>query len=53
MTDHPQTRVKVSELELEEVLPGFRPGSVDLVVNDEYDGKCSSWSAGVPVPWCR
>ncbi|GIH97612.1 LysR family transcriptional regulator [Planobispora siamensis] len=38
MSEHPQARVEVSELELEQALPGLRLGAVDLVVSDEYDG---------------
>lgn len=36
--DHPQVRVEVSELELEQALPGLRLGSIDMIVIDEYDG---------------
>ena len=35
---HPQVRVEVTELELEQALPELRLGSLDLVVSDEYDG---------------
>jgi DNA-binding transcriptional LysR family regulator len=37
-TEHPQLRVEVSELELEQALPELRLGTLDLVVSDEYDG---------------
>src|SRR5215470_948050 len=37
-TDHPQVRVEIFELELEQSLPGLRLGTVDLVIGDEYDG---------------
>src|SRR5690349_21450836 len=36
--EHPLVRMEVSELELEQALPGLRLGSVDLVISDEYDG---------------
>jgi DNA-binding transcriptional LysR family regulator len=36
--DHPQVRVEIFELELEQSLPGVRLGAVDLVIGDEYDG---------------
>ncbi|MEV6305584.1 LysR family transcriptional regulator [Actinoplanes sp. NPDC051861] len=35
---HPRVRLEISELELEQALPGLRLGSVDLVISDEYDG---------------
>src|SRR5215813_4730384 len=38
MTRHPQVRVEIFELELEEALPGLRLGMVDMVIGDEYDG---------------
>jgi DNA-binding transcriptional LysR family regulator len=38
LRDHPQVRVEVTELELEQALPELRLGSLDLVVSDEYDG---------------
>lgn len=37
-TDHPQVRVEISELELEQALPELRLGTLDLIVCDEYDG---------------
>ncbi len=37
MVEHPQVRTEVSELELEQALPGLRLGAVDLVISDEYD----------------
>jgi DNA-binding transcriptional LysR family regulator len=36
--EHPRVRVEVSELELEQSLPGVRLGAADLVIGDEYDG---------------
>lgn len=38
LVDHPQLRVEVSELELEQAMPELRLGSLDLVISDEYDG---------------
>ncbi|WP_327000230.1 LysR family transcriptional regulator [Dactylosporangium sp. NBC_01737] len=38
MAEHPQVRTEISELELEQALPGLRLGAVDLVVSDDYDG---------------
>jgi DNA-binding transcriptional LysR family regulator len=38
MTQHPNVRIEISELELEQALPGLRLGAVDLVIGDEYDG---------------
>lgn len=35
---HPQLRVELSELELEQALPELRLGSLDVVISDEYDG---------------
>lgn len=35
---HPGVRVEISELELEQSLPGLRLGAADLVIGDEYDG---------------
>ncbi len=35
---HPEVRVEVTEIELEQALPELRLGSLDLVVSDEYDG---------------
>ncbi|WP_409329098.1 LysR family transcriptional regulator [Trujillonella humicola] len=36
--EHPEVRVEVSELELEQALPELRLGALDVVVSDEYDG---------------
>ncbi|GII05660.1 LysR family transcriptional regulator [Planobispora takensis] len=44
---HPRVRVEVSELELEQALPGLRLGTVDLVVSDEYDGHPRPRPAGL------
>lgn len=38
MQQHPQVRVEISEIELEQGLPGLRTGSIDLIISDEYDG---------------
>jgi DNA-binding transcriptional LysR family regulator len=38
LADHPQVRVEISELELEQALPELRLGQLDLVISDEYDG---------------
>ena len=35
---HPGLRSEVTELELEQALPGLRLGAMDLVVSDEYEG---------------
>ncbi|MFC3502899.1 LysR family transcriptional regulator [Micromonospora krabiensis] len=45
--DHPQVRVEIFELELEQSLPGLRLGTVDLVVGDEYDGHPRPRPAGL------
>ena len=45
--EHPQVRVEVSELELEQALPGLRLGAVDLAVSDEYDGHPRPRPAGL------
>ncbi|MEU1686582.1 LysR family transcriptional regulator [Micromonospora sp. NPDC005707] len=45
--DHPQVRVKIFELELEQSLPGLRLGAVDLVIGDEYDGHPRPRPAGL------
>jgi DNA-binding transcriptional LysR family regulator len=45
--EHPQVRMEVSELELEQALPGLRLGSVDLVISDEYDGHPRPRPAGM------
>ncbi|TDC38804.1 LysR family transcriptional regulator [Micromonospora sp. 15K316] len=47
MADHPQLRLEVSELELEQALPGLRLGAVDLVIGDEYDGHPRPRPAGL------
>ncbi len=47
MTDHPNVRVEIFELELEEALPGLRLGAVDLVIGDEYDGHPRPRPAGL------
>jgi DNA-binding transcriptional LysR family regulator len=47
MVDHPQVRLELSELELEQALPGLRLGAVDLVIGDEYDGHPRPRPAGL------
>ncbi|MGC5012374.1 LysR family transcriptional regulator [Streptosporangium sp. DT93] len=47
MLRHPLVRAEVSELELEQALPGLRLGSVDLVISDEYDGHPRPRPAGL------
>jgi DNA-binding transcriptional LysR family regulator len=44
---HPGVRVEISELELEQALPGLRLGAVDVVVVDEYDGHPRPRPAGL------
>ncbi|MEV0135542.1 LysR family transcriptional regulator [Dactylosporangium sp. NPDC050688] len=44
---HPQVRTEISEVELEQALPGLRLGAVDLVVSDEYDGHPRPRPAGL------
>ncbi|WCN78609.1 LysR substrate-binding domain-containing protein [Micromonospora sp. LH3U1] len=45
--DHPQVRVEIFELELEQSLPGLRLGAVDLVIGDEYDSHPRPRPAGL------
>ena len=45
--EHPRVRAEVSELELEQALPGLRLGAVDLVFSDEYDGHPRPRPAGL------
>jgi DNA-binding transcriptional LysR family regulator len=45
--DHPQVRLEIFELELEQSLPGLRLGAVDLVIGDEYDGHPRPRPAGL------
>jgi DNA-binding transcriptional LysR family regulator len=45
--DHPRVRLEISELELEQALPGLRLGTVDLVIGDEYDGHPRPRPAGL------
>ena len=45
--DHPQVRLEIFELELEQALPGLRLGAVDLVIGDEYDGHPRPRPAGL------
>jgi hypothetical protein len=44
---HPQVRVEIFELELEQSLPGLRLGTVDLVIGDEYDSHPRPRPAGL------
>ncbi|MCZ7374277.1 LysR family transcriptional regulator [Micromonospora sp. WMMC250] len=46
-TEHPQVRVEIFELELEQSLPGLRLGTVDLVIGDEYDSHPRPRPAGL------
>ncbi|WP_148575573.1 LysR family transcriptional regulator [Nocardioides caldifontis] len=45
--DHPQVRVELTEIELEQALPELRLGALDLVVSDEYDGHPRPRPAGL------
>jgi DNA-binding transcriptional LysR family regulator len=45
--DHPQVRLEIFELELEQALPGLRLGAVDLAIGDEYDGHPRPRPAGL------
>lgn len=45
--DHPQVKVEISELELEEALPELRLGSLDIVISDEYEGHPRPRPAGL------
>src|ERR687897_949664 len=45
--EHPQVRVEISELELEQALPELRLGTLDVVVSDEYDGHPRPRPAGL------
>ncbi len=47
LTEHPQVRVEVSELELEQALPELRLGTLDVVISDEYDGHPRPRPAGL------
>lgn len=47
LTDNPQVRVEISELELEQALPELRLGTLDLVISDEYDGHPRPRPAGL------
>jgi DNA-binding transcriptional LysR family regulator len=47
LVDHPQVRVEISELELEQALPDLRLGSLDVVISDEYDGHPRPRPAGL------
>ncbi len=47
LVDHPQVRVEISELELEQALPELRLGSLDVVISDEYDGHPRPRPAGL------
>jgi DNA-binding transcriptional LysR family regulator len=47
MAEHPHVRTEVSEVELEQALPGLRLGAVDLVISDEYDGHPRPRPAGL------
>ena len=45
--DHPQVRLEIFELELEQALPHLRLGAVDLAIGDEYDGHPRPRPAGL------
>jgi DNA-binding transcriptional LysR family regulator len=45
--DHPQVRVEITEMELEQALPELRLGGLDLILSDEYDGHPRPRPAGV------
>jgi DNA-binding transcriptional LysR family regulator len=45
--EHPQVRVELSELEVEQALPELRLGSLDLVISDEYDGHARPRPSGL------
>jgi len=47
LVNHPQVRVEVSELELEQALPELRLGTLDVVISDEYDGHPRPRPAGL------
>jgi DNA-binding transcriptional LysR family regulator len=47
LADHPQVRVEISELELEQALPELRLGTLDVVISDEYDGHPRPRPAGL------
>jgi DNA-binding transcriptional LysR family regulator len=47
LDEHPQVRLEVSEMELEQALPELRLGSLDVVVSDEYDGHPRPRPAGL------
>jgi DNA-binding transcriptional LysR family regulator len=47
LVDHPQVRLEISELELEQALPELRLGTLDLVISDEYDGHPRPRPAGL------
>jgi DNA-binding transcriptional LysR family regulator len=36
--EHPELRVEITEIELEQALPELRVGGLDVAVSDEYDG---------------
>ena len=38
MKRHPQVRLEITEIELEQALPELRTGAIDLIISDEYDG---------------
>jgi DNA-binding transcriptional LysR family regulator len=47
LVDHPQVRLEISDLELEQALPELRLGTLDLVISDEYDGHPRPRPAGL------
>ncbi|MFI6510883.1 LysR family transcriptional regulator [Streptosporangium sp. NPDC050855] len=44
---HPRVRTEITEIELEQALPGLRLGTIDLVISDEYDGHPRPRPAGL------
>src|SRR5919202_1502189 len=47
LTTHPQVRVEVTELELEQALPELRLGTLDVAISDEYAGHPRPRPAGL------
>lgn len=45
--EHPQVRMEIAEIEVEEALPALARGALDVVVGDEYDGIPMPVPAGV------
>jgi DNA-binding transcriptional LysR family regulator len=45
--EHPQVRLEITELELEQALPELRLGQLEMVISDEYDGHPRPRPAGL------